>query len=382
MSDSRYSYQVLDLFCGAGGTALGFHRAGFRVVGAVDIDPAAARTFQHNLGLAPLVADLAAISPQQLLHHFNLQADQIDVLVGCPPCQGFTRMRNDKGADDPRNDLVLRYLEFVEAIRPRCVVFENVPGLARQQHGSKVFRAFCHDLAALGYDVDPDNAGRVLNAADYGVPQLRKRLVLIAGRKPLHVPYPSPSHADPAHTRNLKAWVTVGEALAGLPPLEAGSKSDIPNHVARAMRSRVHNFIQLVPLNGGSRRDVPYEYWLPCHKKERCGHYDVYGRLASNAPAVVMTSGCTNVSKGRFAHPTQHRGITFREAARLQSFPDDFIFLGNWDDIDLQIGNAVPPLLAEAIAHTIRTALDCAKSPASCAAASQSTSAAHPPPPR
>ena len=285
------------------------------------------------------------------------------MLVGCPPCQGFTRMRNGNGTNDPRNDLVLHYLLFVAVIRPRCVVFENVPGIIRQKHGKALFDQLCLGLRELGYGFNYTNPGKLLNAADYGVPQLRKRLVLLAGRDGHIIPYPAPTHGKPSSTEvltgKLEAWRTVREAIADLPPIQAGERSEcFANHSARLMGKRVANFISRVPHDGGSRKDAPEEYWLDCHKKANCGHSDVYGRLALSHPSGVITSGCTNVSKGRFVHPTQNRGLSFREAARLQSFPDDYVFEGNYEEIAQQIGNAVPPRLAHAIGITLGQWLD------------------------
>jgi DNA (cytosine-5)-methyltransferase 1 len=353
--------RVLDLFSGAGGTAWGFRQAGFEIIGAIDNDPQAVKTYERNLGVKPSESDLDTLEAEELLSLFNLRPYELEVLVGCPPCQGFTNMRGDKGADDPRNSLVMRYLEFVDVLRPRCIVFENVPGI-NKRHGQEKFESLCLGLADLNYGFDRKNPDRILNAADYGVPQLRERVVLIAGRDNVCVPYPEPTHGKPGTSSveagQLKPWKTVQEAFFDLPHLEAGQSSDIPNHRTRNMGPRVKKFIQMIQEPGGSRTDVPPEYWLPCHQKEGCGHLDVYGRLPLEAPSGVMTSGCTNVSKGRFAHPTQDRGISFREAARLQSFPDDFVFEGNNDDISRQIGNAVPPLLAEAIAKSIYQWLD------------------------
>lgn len=347
--------KVLDLFSGAGGTAWGFLQAGFEIAGAVDIDDAAIRTYLQNIHVQPMKMDLLTVEATELQQRFNLQEGELDVLVGCPPCQGFTRMVGDRGADDPRNNLVLRYLEIVKVLKPKCIVFENVPGI-NKKHGEILFQQFCLELKNLGYGFDFENPGRVLNAADYGVPQLRERVVLIAGRDGQIPPYPVPTHGAPDSdgvlNGQLQRWVSVEEALQEYPAIEAGQTHDlIPNHRARAMGERVKNFISLITEPGGSRTDVPQEFWLECHKKTGCGHLDVYGRLPLDRPAGVMTSGCTNVSKGRFVHPTQNRGISFREAARLQSFPNEFIFEGNMDEISTQIGNAVPPVLARAIAE-------------------------------
>ena len=357
-------FQVIDLFSGAGGTARGFVDAGFKIVGALDNNAAACKTYNHNIKVQPHRADIRDVEPDKLLQSINIKRDEIDVLVGCPPCQGFTRMRNGNGTDDPRNDLVLRYLEFVTVIRPRCLVFENVPGIIRQRHGKMLFDQLCSGLRELGYGFNYENPGKLLNAADYGVPQVRKRLVLLAGRDSQIVPYPEPTHRKPGScqdvlTGNLESWRTVSDAIADLPSIQAGEKCErIPNHSARSMGKRVADFVCRVPHDGGSRKNVPEKYWLDCHKKTNCGHSDVYGRLALSQPSGVITSGCTNVSRGRFVHPTQNRGLSFREAARLQGFPDSFSFHGNFKEVAQQIGNAVPPPLAKAIGNSLKQWFD------------------------
>ncbi len=354
---TKKSLTVLDLFSGAGGTALGFKRAGFKIVGAVDIAKDAAETYARNIGHSPKKLDLLTLPAKQLLKEFGLTKGKLDVLVGCPPCQGFTNMVNGNGVNDPRNNLVLRYLEFVEVLKPRIVVFENVPGL-KKRHGKQTFEQLLAGLSKLGYGFEP--GGKELNSANYGVPQERKRIVIIASRDGAIPLYPDPTHGDPTSkdfkSFNLKPWVTVGDAICHYPYLTAGQINEtVANHQARRMGERVSTFISMIKQPGGSRKDVPFEYWLNCHKKGSSTHTDVYGRLPLSQPAGVITSGCTNVSKGRFAHPTQNRGITSREAACLQSFPDDFVFVGGLDSVALQIGNAVPVLLAEAIANSIRT---------------------------
>lgn len=348
------SPKVLDLFAGAGGTGLGFLNAGFEIVGAIDIDPVAAKTYERNLGVKPVVADLQELAPSELSKLFNIKPYELDVLVGCPPCQGFTRMRNSAGISDVRNGLVLRYLEFVEALMPKFVLFENVPGIVNTEHGQRFYNALKDGLSTLHYIFDDVT----LDAADYGVAQHRQRVILIGNRDKCPIIFPEPTHGD-SENESVKTglrnpWLTVREAIGDLPSLGAGEKSDIPNHFARSFKgNRVLNFIKLVPRDGGGRLDVAPEFWLDCHKKENCGHRDVYGRLSWDKPSGVMTSGCGNVSKGRFVHPEQHRGITHREAARLQSFPDSFVFEGYTDQVSLQIGNSVPPKLAEAIAIQI-----------------------------
>lgn len=347
---------VLDLFCGVGGSALGFVRAGFRIVGAADIDPDACTTYAALIGVKPLCIDLSSLAPREAAQIWNLRPFEVDVLLGCPPCQGFTRMRNAEGRKDPRNRLVLTFLDYLEYFRPRFLVFENVPGLIRTSHGLLYYRALYQGLERLGYRIRSEE----VDAADYGVPQHRRR-ILVVGALHESPPFPKPTHGHPespeVRSGLRRPWVTVREAIGHLRPLKAGeSDPEDPMHRAPRMRGRVAAFIARVPKDGGSRTDVPREYWLPCHLKHD-GHKDVYGRLAWDRPSVVITSGCCNVSKGRFAHPEQDRAITPREAALLQGFPSDVQFAGNFESIRRQIGNAVPPPLAEAVARAIMARL-------------------------
>jgi len=359
MNDQRPS--VLDIFSGAGGTAWGFLRAGFRIVAAVEKDPQAAATYRTNIGVQPKVTDITLLDPGGFREEIGLRPGDLDVLIGCPPCQGFTRMRNAEGAGDRRNPLVLRYLEYVREFMPRFAVFENVPGLARTEHGRRFYEALLDGLDKLGYAV----VRRIVDAADYGVPQHRRRIVIIAGFDGEKLPFPEPTHADPRSrevARGVKRpWTTVRQAIGDYPPLRAGEeRGSPPNHRARAMGERVLDFIRRVPHDGGSRTDVPERFWLPCHKRHS-GHKDVYGRLAWDRPSNVITSGCTNVSKGRFVHPVQDRGLSVREAAALQGFPDEFVFRGGLDSMSWQIGNAVPPPLAEAVARVLMERLNGAR---------------------
>jgi DNA (cytosine-5)-methyltransferase 1 len=347
---------VLDLFSGAGGTGYGFRKAGFCIVGAVEIDHHAAKTYKKNLGVTAKVADIRDFSPRTFRRKLNLRRGELDVLVGCPPCQGFSRMRNGDGADDPRNKLVLRYLEFVREFKPRFAIFENVPGIVRMSHGQKFYKALYDGLEALNYALK----FREEDAADYGTPQHRKRVIVIAGRDGEEPPFPTPTHGDPTseEVRNghLQKWRTVRDAIGNkYPALSAGENGEAggryPNHIAPTTAAKVLDFIKQVPKDGGGRRDVSIKFWLDCHRKHD-GHYDVYGRMAWDRPSNTITCGCTNISKGRFVHPEQNRAITPREAAALQGFPDDYTFEGK--SVADQIGNAVPPPLAYAIAKAFR----------------------------
>ena len=351
---------VIDIFCGCGGSSLGFKKAGFKIIGGLDNDPWACETFARNFGVQPIMKDAfdEETNGPLILDHYGLDPGDITVLIGCPPCQGFSRMRNGEGSQDARNNLILKFADLVYEIKPLFVLFENVAGLIRLHRG--YFDVFCSRLKKYGYKYMVYD---VLNAADYGVPQRRKRLILIAtyDRRFRHnLSLPSPSHCAPSLSRkkNLKPWVTVREFISDLPPLEPGERHPhIPNHACRGLTERIHNLIRMIPKDGGTIRDLPERYWLKCHKKHN-GHKDVYGRMWWDKVAPTLTTGCTNPSKGRFIHPEQDRGISLREAARLQSFPDDFIFFGPYCRVEKQIGNAFPPLMAERIACRLRAIYD------------------------
>jgi len=359
-------YTVIDLFSGCGGSSLGFADEGFELRAAVDIDPWASETYAKNLGLKPVIGDLYRISGHAILKEADLDIGETDVLIGCPPCQGFTRMRKrfSKGGD-PRNDLVLVFAERVAEIRPKVVLFENVPGILQTEEG-QYFKMLLRVLEENGYPRSLMTWG-ILNAADYGVPQRRLRFILIAVRGDLGVKaeLPPRTHAPyrVAKSLGLRSWVTVREAIGTLPPLSAGEKDpSIPNHEAPAHSEKILRLISMIPKDGGTIRDLPREFWLRCHLRHE-GYRDVYGRLWWNDVANTITSGCTNASKGRFIHPEQDRALTPREAARLQGFPDTFIFYGPLTAVARQIGNAMPPPLARAIASVVNRLLDRSRSP-------------------
>lgn len=347
---------VVDLFSGAGGTGLGFRDAGFRILGAIELNANAAKTYEENLSVGVKKIDVKNLSPVAYRRELNLRLWDLDVLVGCPPCQGFSRMRNKEGAEDDRNDLVLYYLEFVEEFMPRFAVFENVPGLVRTSHGRKFYGELCSGLRKLGYALDE----REVDAVDYGVAQHRKRVIVVAGRDGEVPPFPLPTHGRPGTPEVVEGtrrpWRTVWDEIGDgkYPSLSAGENGEqegrYPNHIAPATGEKVLSFIRKVPKDGGSRTEVPKQFWLQCHLSHD-GHKDVYGRIAWDRPSNTITSGCTNPSKGRFVHPEQDRALTPREAAALQGFPDAFVFHGR--GLAAQIGNAVPPPLAYAVAQTL-----------------------------
>jgi len=354
------SFTVVDLFGGAGGTGLGFLDAGFTILAAVDDDRHAAETYFQNLGVEVTKQDITKLSPRKLRRALHLRCGELDVLAGCPPCQGFTRLRNASGADDPRNRLVLRYLRFVTEFRPRFAVFENVSGMLDTKHGRAFHAKLLLGFRRRGYSVSE----QVLEAADFGVPQFRRRVIIVAARRGYKARVAVPTHGAPdskyVHRRQRRPWVTVRGAIGTgiFPPLSPGGSNErrglLPNHKAAATGEKVCRFLRRVPRDGGSRSQVPRRYLLPCHRRHT-GHADTYSRLAWNSPSNTITTGCTNPSKGRFVHPTQTRALSGREAATLQGFPLGYRFYGRC--IDRQIGNAVPPPLALAVAKALREGL-------------------------
>lgn len=328
---------AIDLFSGCGGLTVGLKSAGFRVLGAVDIDPLSVMTYQANHPEIMLwEKDIRVFDPRELLSSLNLEKGKLDLLAGCPPCQGFSKIRTLNGSirvDDPRNDLLFEFSRFVEVIRPRAVMMENVPGLAADSN----FIAFKQRLKNLGYEGDHD----ILNTADYDVPQRRRRLIYLAGL----------GNKIPFALQN-KNRVTVQETIGNLP--KAGKSGDPLHDMPEKRSPRVLEIIRRIPKNGGSRKDLPEEFQLDCHK--RCaGFKDVYGRMTWEDVAPTITGGCFNPSKGRFLHPQEDRNITMREAALLQSFPPDYKFpiSDNKTAIAIMIGNALPPAFIEAHARCI-----------------------------
>lgn len=329
-------YTMLDLFAGAGGLSLGLTWAGFRSVGAVEFDSAAAETYESNFG-AHLHRDADGVPLTIEEVDFSRYKGEIDLLVGGPPCQGFSQL--GKGlADDPRNRLWREFMVAVETVRPRAFLMENVPPILRAEEGEATREV----AEKLGYDV----AAGVLNANEFGVPQVRRR-AFILGTLEGQASLPSVERND--------APRTVRWAIDDL-PLEPDEKNW---HKARNPRPMSIERYKVVPEGGNrfdlqkARPDITPRCWL----EKPTGSTDVFGRLSWDKPALTIRTEFFKPEKGRYLHPQAHRPITHREAARLQTFPDDFEFCGSNIEVAKQIGNAVPPLLAYRLGRHIATFL-------------------------
>ena len=360
---------VVDLFCGAGGLSHGFMQAGYDVLFGSDIDPTFGRTFMASHPHAKFVAKpIESLTLDEVLQATQLQVGELDVLVGGPPCQGYSVYNHGRGEQDPRAGLFREYLRLVRGLRPKWLVMENVTGLTSIS-GGRLIESIVAEIEASGYR---DVAFKVLKAEEFGVPQERRRIVFIANRVGVPIEFPQMSHDGIS-----KPYVTVWDAIGDLPAIneqwefEAGAEyvSSIQNDYQRAMRRRSerasnHFGPRLSKINlerirhipqGGSWRDVPFEL-LPAgmKKAKRSDHTKRYGRPRPTDLACTILTKC-DIHWGAYVHPIQNRAFTVREAARLQSFPDDFVFYGSMTEQFVQVGNAVPPLMAKAIAEKIRS---------------------------
>lgn len=336
---------ALDLFCGCGGMTAGLKQAGFSVLAAVDNDPSACATYSANHEEVYLYCeDIHRIDPQDMKARFYPQVPAL--MAVCAPCQPFSSQNRRRGRD-PRSQLILQSIRFAETLRPLVIVFENVPGLARKG-SSPILTELRKSLEALGYSL---GSPQLVDAADYEVPQRRKRCVLFAclqGKSP-RMGSPKTPRGNRIHVRD----VFLG--LSALP--KPGDKAPTDAlHFARKHQEIALRRLAHIPKDGGGRSSLPPELRLACHRNDT-DFPDVYGRMKWDDVAPTLTTGCTDITKGRFAHPEEDRAISLREAARLQTFADDFDFTGNPSEIARQIGNAVPVKLAKALGETARETL-------------------------
>ncbi len=329
-----------DFFAGCGGSSKGFQAAGIEMVFALDNDPDAKATFEENLaGIHYELTDIGDFDVQDLEPFIEKCAGHPILLCGCAPCQPFTK-QNTKAKDvETKGTLLGEFQGFVERYKPELVFIENVPGMQSVQGKEGPFDSLITALERLDYHFDH----RVEASQNFGVPQHRRRLVLVASRLgPISIP---PATHGPG-TRH-PGYSTVREWIEDLPAIQAGeTHPDDPVH--RAANLSQLNLERIKALSEGEdRRKWPDELRLHCHTNGYSGHTDVYGRMWWDRPASGLTTRCISLSNGRFGHPTQHRAISVREAALLQTFPRDFTFKGNLTSMARQVGNAVPVILAQ-----------------------------------
>jgi len=336
--------EVIDFFSGCGGTSAGLRAAGMRIVAGIDMDPEAAETFRANFPEAGFICrDIRMIATAELERFLPRERTSPVLFSACAPCQPFSKQNRGRGKRDERASLLTEFHRFVRRFRPEYIFLENVPGIQRIKTKKGPIGHFLKFLKELGYDAACD----VIDFLDYGVPQTRRRLVVAASLMG-PVQLPKRTHGLEAGRPHATVWEWIGD----LPPISAGSEHpEIPNHRAAALSPLNRKRIASTP-EGGDRRDWPEELLLPCHKGHE-GHTDVYGRLNRHHPASTLTTRCVSLSNGRFGHPTQDRALSVREAACLQTFPRDFIFKGSLNGMAMQIGNAVPVLLAQRFGEEI-----------------------------
>ncbi|EKZ9177252.1 TPA: DNA cytosine methyltransferase [Vibrio vulnificus] len=389
--------KAIDLFAGAGGFTLSAIDAGVDVLAAIEFDKAAANTYKKNfieskelnidLRAGEECGDINNVEPQELRISLRLEPGELDLILGGPPCQGFSTHRiKNAGVNDPRNALLLRYFEFVNEFKPKAFLVENVAGLLWKRH-----KPFLDKFIVLA-----EQAGYVIkfcdsvNAKDYGVPQNRKRVFIFGIREDLDsdeiVFPPSSTHFSSASGKEPE-WIAASSVFEKIPehlyqvywddffdqkdkrtkdeifkllkslpygePLNKNDPCNVHMKPSDMMKERFAD----TPLNG-SREDAGERHRLKCHSNGYKGHKDVYGRIFIHTPSNTITTGCNNPSKGRFVHPWEDHGMTLRHAARLQSFPDWFNFYGSSTEQARQIGNAVPPLLGQILISDICSRLN------------------------
>ncbi len=365
--------KAVDIFCGCGGISVGLRAAGFDVVAGIDIEKKYLASFRHNFpGAHALNTDITSVRPHDFMQSIGLMPEELDLLVGGPPCQGFSKNvpRKNRFLEDPKNLLVKSFLDYCEALRPRMVLMENV---AEMKNGFEEIysQEVISRLEEEGYTV----TAVVLNAADYGVPQRRRRAFFMANRLGVQFEPPKATHAKDRPTQAIgnlfeyPAHITVGDAIGDLPGVEHGegheytpyaseARTDyqaqlrgkltaVRNHVARKLAPA--QFERLASLEPGQGHKD-----LPKHLQTKGGYSGAYGRLTWDMIAPTITRWVFHPGSGRWGHPKDIRTITIREVARIQSFPDEYEFVGSYNDQAGQLGNAVPPLLALAIVRSMR----------------------------
>jgi DNA (cytosine-5)-methyltransferase 1 len=361
--------KAVDLFCGAGGISVGLESAGFEVLAGVDVEKKYLASFSHNFPDAHSIHEsVLDISPEDFAVRIGVEREELGIVVGGPPCQGFSKNvpRKYRYLEDPKNLLVKRFLDYCEHLRPQLILMENVAEMKNGFEGQYTTEVM-ERLDAAGYSVTPV----VLNAADYGVPQRRRRAFFLCSLSSLELSPPQQTHRENSSALPLlreKAHVTVWDAISDLPSVEHGKGDELTpyvsepaneyqrwarngatlvrNHVARFLKQK--QFDRLASIGPGQgHRD------LPAHLQVKGGYSGAYGRLTKSMVAPTITRWVFHPGSGRFGHPVDVRTLTIREIARIQGFPDAFEFVGSFTEQAGQLGNAVPPLLAQRAAEAM-----------------------------
>ena len=365
--------KAIDLFCGCGGISAGLRDAGFQIIAGVDIEPKYMATFQRNLrGARSLGADLTRYTPSEIMSELGIEPGELDLLAGGPPCQGFSKNvpRKFRYMDDENNLLIRTFLDYCETLEPNLVLMENVAEMKNgfsQQFSDEITSRLDH----AGYSVTPI----ILNAAEYGVPQRRRRAFFLAARGSASLEPPAPTnHKEPLQVGLLDrgAFVNVWEAIGDLPSLCHGEGNEESEYACEAFsdyQRKVRNSAGTV-RNHIARRLEPTQYArlaslqpgqghkdLPDNLKVRGGYSGAYGRLTKEMVSPTITRWVFHPGSGRWGHPVDTRTLTIREAARIQGFNDDYEFTGSFVQQAGQIGNAAPPLLIQQIALSMRSQL-------------------------
>jgi DNA (cytosine-5)-methyltransferase 1 len=350
--------------------------AGFSSVFANDVDQYACETYRHNHNEAEVYeGSVEDLSADKIFEITGIR--EIPLLIGGPNCQGVS-LRGNRDPHDPKNLAFYNFVRLVNEVQPEWFVMENVPGLLHK-HNRELVTSIFQEFHSIGYECGAE----ILLAADYGVPQLRYRLILIGNRVGQPIIFPDQTHQQPIAAQSsdednntLEPWLTVADAIRDLPDIEngggepiskysrrqpsefaliaRGSSKEVQNHICHKTSEKNIEMIKHIP-QGGNWRDIPESIRPPRFKSVALkDHTTTYGRLSWNMPSRTITTYFNNISSGAFTHPTQHRGISVREGARLQGFPDSFVFKGTLARQYRQIGNAVPPLLAQHIATPLK----------------------------
>ena len=339
---------VIDLFSGAGGLHMGFEAAGFDVKLCIDNDELVEKTHRRNFPKIPMIKrDIREVSAEEIRSY--LPKGSVDVIIGGPPCQGFSTIGKRSSSDpekryqkDPRNELVLTYANLIKELRPKYIVMENVKGILTLQKGAYL-KNVLRLLHEAGYEAEP----KLINMADYGVPEIRHRVIIIGNRVGMPVKFPEPDHSDNPDD-GLAPWNNCWDAIKDL--VELGDTPEF-NHVALKHTPKIIERYKLIPEGGRLPEDsLPPELY-------RKNFGNTYKRLNRKRPALTMVPG----NDAFPIHPTLNRSLTVREAARIQTFPDDMIFEGNRRQTGHQVGNAVPPMFSKKLAIFIKEQIQEAK---------------------